>query len=274
MGSSGVCWRPGASRRPGGSARLRTTSQRPTLRTLPPVATPVGSPSEAASAPARAPATAPKENSPCQVRHQHLATALLDQVPLHVDGDVTDAGAQTGYQQHQRQHRHRTGQRDIAQPPRQSAVATRLTVCEGTGPPAGLVNGIPRIDPIPTQTSANASCVGVAPTWSRIPGIRENDDAITKPLPKNITATANGEPIGDAIPVSFGTDMISLDQCRMRMSRCAPRWPTTGFAIVAQAACKSAVIPGFGDPGRICSFDAAGCLVQVRSRALPAVART
>ena len=52
----------------------------------------------------------------------------------------------------------------IAQPPKQSAVATRLTVCEEYRSTSRPVNGIPRIDPIPTQTSANASCVGVAPT--------------------------------------------------------------------------------------------------------------
>ena len=45
-------------------------------------------------------------------------------------------------------------------------------------------------------------------TWSRIPGIRENEEAITNPLAKNITATANGEPAGDAVPASFGSDMI------------------------------------------------------------------
>jgi hypothetical protein len=31
--------------------------------------------------------------------------------------------------------------------------------------------------------------------------MREYEDAITKPLPKNITATAKGEPVGDAMPL-------------------------------------------------------------------------
>jgi hypothetical protein len=50
------------------------------------------------------------------------------------------------------------------------------------------------IDPIPTQTSANAREVGVAPIWSRISGILESEEPITRPFPMNITATASGDP--------------------------------------------------------------------------------
>jgi hypothetical protein len=61
------------------------------------------------------------------IRHQHLAMPLFDQMPLHVHGDVTYTGAQTGYQQYQRQNRHRTSQRDYGPAAQQEGV-TRLTV--------------------------------------------------------------------------------------------------------------------------------------------------
>jgi len=52
----------------------------------------------------------------------------------------------------------------IAQPPRQIRVATRLTIREEYRSTSRPVKGIPRIDPIPMQTSANASWVGVEPS--------------------------------------------------------------------------------------------------------------
>ena len=66
------------------------------------------------------------------------------------------------------------------------------------------------IDPIPTQTSANAREVGVAPTWSRISGILESEEPITRPFPMNITATASGDPSDRDLSVHFDIRISSL----------------------------------------------------------------
>ena len=97
-----------------------------------------------------------------------------------------------------------------AQAPRQMAVETRLTTIEEYRSTSRPVNGIETIEPIPTQTSAKANEVGVAPTWSRIPGILESEEAITKPLPINITATASGDPGGEALSVRFDIRIFCL----------------------------------------------------------------
>ena len=100
-----------------------------------------------------------------------------------------------------------------AQAPRQMAVETRLTTIEEYRSTSRPVNGIETIEPIPTQTSAKANEVGVAPTWSRIPGILESEEAITKPLPINITATASGDPRGEALSV-FDMRIFCLSLCQ------------------------------------------------------------
>src|SRR6476659_7290144 len=81
-----------------------------------------------------------------------------------------------------------------AQAARQITVAGRLTAIEEYRSASKPVNGMETIEPIPTQTSANAREVGVAPTWSRISGILESEEPITRPFPMNITATASGDP--------------------------------------------------------------------------------
>ena len=58
---------------------------------------------------------------------------LFDQMPLHVHGDVTHTGAQTGYQQYQRQNWHRTSQRDYRPAAQQ----------EGGRDPADRLRGVP-----------------------------------------------------------------------------------------------------------------------------------
>src|ERR1700752_841891 len=66
------------------------------------------------------------------------------------------------------------------------------------------------IDPIPTQTKANAREVGVAPIWSRMLGTRDSEEAMTRPLPMNITATASGEPGNEDFSVCFAIRIFCL----------------------------------------------------------------
>src|SRR5271165_2094642 len=98
------------------------------------------------------------------IRHQHLATALLDEMSLHIHRNVTDPVPRPAISNISANTGTEAASGSIAQPPRQIAVATRLTVCEEYRSTSRPVKGIPTIDPIPTQTSANASCVGMAPT--------------------------------------------------------------------------------------------------------------
>jgi hypothetical protein len=70
------------------------------------------------------------------------------------------------------------------------------------------------IDPIPMQTSANASEVGVAPTWSRISGILESEEPITRPFPMNMVATANGDPCNRDLSVHSDIRIFLLSVLR------------------------------------------------------------